>query len=99
MDDLKCINIRELALLTGLGYQSIRQAVSDKTTSRKLKLPTITRLGGSVRFRMDHVRAWLNERAGIDSASGEVTKSLFEMPSVRRKAGRPRKVAALRDAA
>ena len=65
MDDLKCINVKDLAKLTGLGQQSNRQAISDKSNSRKLSLPKINRLGSCVRFRMDHVREWLDERASI----------------------------------
>lgn len=100
MDDLKCINVKGLAALTGLGQQSIRQAISDKTGSRKLKLPQITRLGASVRFRMDHVRTWLNSNGGQTGPSD--TPSVDPLPTVESRKpmrGRPRKVAASGSAA
>ena len=89
MDDLKCISAKDLSVLTGLGLQSIRQAVTDD--SRKLKLPKVTRLGSSIRFRMDHVREWLDEQAGVTltQTSSPVQPTLLATP----RPGRPRKVA------
>ena len=99
MDDLKCINVKDLAKLTGLGQKSIRQAISDKSNSRKLKLPRITRLGSCVRFRMDHVREWLDERAGValpvSSSMQPVVLAAAASPLTDspRRPGAPRKVA------
>lgn len=98
MDDLKCINVKDLALLTGLGQQSIRQAISDKSDSRKLKLPKITRFGVSIRFRMDHVKEWLDERAGIapraiDTSTVQQTAIAASHSSCPKRPGRPRKSA------
>ncbi len=89
MNDLKCIDTRDLAKLTGLGYQSIRNAISEKSGSRKLSLPRITRVGARVFFRLDHVREWLDEQAKISAPQPTASNDLPISAHAARR-GRPR---------
>ena len=87
MDHLQLIDSKQLAALAGISLQSVRQAASDKT-GKRIKLPTITRVGGLVRFRADHVKEWLDQAAGIATASNEQKPQLLVLGR-----GRPRKTA------
>ena len=91
VDQLQLIDSKELAALANIGLQSVRQAASDKT-GKRIKLPTITRVGGLVRFRMDHVKIWLDEAAGTGQAHPSPAQARIDcgQNELKRKRGRPR---------
>ena len=88
---LQLIDSKQLAALAGIGLQSIRQAASDKT-GKRIKLPVITRVGGLVRFRIDHVKQWLDEAAGTGLAHPSLAQARIDcgQTELKRKRGRPR---------
>lgn len=88
LEPLRLYTIKQLADLTGLSERTIYIGSRDETGNR-MKTPTVTRLGtperSQIRFRGDHIKAWLDESAGI-KAGEEVA-----IESGKRGRGRPRK--------
>jgi predicted DNA-binding transcriptional regulator AlpA len=86
LEPLRLYTIKQLADLTGLSERTLYIGSRDETGNR-MKTPTVTRLGTHIRFRGDHIRAWLDEAAGI-----EATEPVAIEPTKRGR-GRPRKTA------
>lgn len=67
IEPLRLYTIKQLADLTGLSERTLYVGSRDETGNR-MKTPTVTRLGAHIRFRGDHIRAWLDNAAGIEVA-------------------------------
>lgn len=82
-DDLVFLDIPQLAQLIGISTGNISKAVSGLGRG-VLTIPTVTKFGGSIRFRLDHVKEWIEKQA-------KTTESTIEQsPRKRRKGpGRP----------
>lgn len=84
----------ELSDLTRISRSAIRKACCSDPGRVKISLPTITRIGTRVRFRADHVRAWLDSLSDIPSTPIEnefFGKQSEVLLKPARRPGRPRK--------
>lgn len=61
-DELVFLDIPQLAQLIGISKANISKAVSGLGRG-VLTIPTVTRFGGSIRFRLDHVKEWIDKQA------------------------------------
>lgn len=84
----------ELAELTRISRSAIRKACCSDPGRVKISLPTITRIGTRVRFRADHVRAWLDSLTNTSITAVEhepFSKQVGMALKPTRRPGRPRK--------
>lgn len=92
---LQLISIDELVKLSGVSESSIRKACSGHGKG-KVTVPQITRIGAQIRFRVDHVKQWLDSLCSLQehtkfSSGPEIASSNTNSEQVRRP-GRPRNV-------
>lgn len=88
IEPMRLYKVKELAQLTGCAERTLYTGAED-TTGKRLSVPRVTRLGTLerplIRFRGDHIKAWLDESAGIKAAEP------VAIEPEKRGRGRPRK--------
>lgn len=96
IEPMRLYKVKELAQLTGFAERSIYSGAED-LTGKRLRLPRVTQVGtperSQIRFRGDHIKAWLDESAGIKAAEP------VAIEPEKRGRGRPRKIVSVGGAA